>query len=116
MRSLKDFDNIYLYRPFADFRKGIYGLAGIVQDQMMLAPIENHLFIFCNRARNRVKLLYWDQSGFALWYKILEKEKFLWPDHFDTDAISVTSKEIDRFLKGFNPWQVPHQKLNYKIA
>lgn len=78
MLALKKFDNIYLYRPFADFRKGISGLCGIVQDQMELNPFENYLFIFCNTRRDRIKILYWDQTGFAMWYKVLEKDKY-WP-------------------------------------
>lgn len=116
MLSLKNFDNIYLYRPFADFRKGIFGLCGIVQDQMNLSPFENYLFIFCNSRRDRIKVLYWDQTGFAMWYKVLEKDKFEWPSHLDNESILANHREILQFLKGLNPWQSPHQKLSYKIA
>lgn len=116
MLALKKFDNIYLYRPFADFRKGISGLCGIVQDQMGLNPFENYLFIFCNTRRDRIKILYWDQTGFAMWYKVLEKDKYCWPLHLEEESVQASQREILQFLRGLDPWQIPHQKLSYKIA
>jgi transposase len=112
--NLDKFEKIYLYRPFADFRKGIFGLSALVQDQMELNPFSRYLFLFCNRSRDKIKVLYWDETGFALWYKVLEKDKFSWPSHFDQDAIGVELERMQQFLRGLNPWQVGHQKLNYK--
>ncbi len=111
--NLRKFDQIYLYRPFADFRKGIYGLTSIVQEEMELNPFGRYLFIFCNRSRDRLKILYWDNTGFALWYKMLEKDRFRWPSHLESESISVNSKKLEQFLTGLNPWQTPHKKLNY---
>jgi transposase len=112
--NLKNFDRIYLYRPYADFRKGILGLSSIVQDQMELDPFSRYLFVFCNSRKNGLKILYWDGCGFALWYKKLVKDQFKWPSHLQEESISVETRVIESFLEGLNPWQVPFEKLNYK--
>ena len=70
---------VYLHRDVVDFRKSIDGLAAIVEQQMDLDPFADALYVFCNRHRDRLKVLYWDQTGFCLWYKRLEKAKFKWP-------------------------------------
>ena len=112
--KLKSFSKIYIYRPFTDFRKGIHGLSSIVQEEMELNLFEKYLFIFCNSNRNGIKVLYWDDNGFALWYKRLEKEKFKWPSHLKKESVSIDVKKLEEFLNGLNPWQVPFEKLNYK--
>lgn len=109
------FDEIYLYRPVVDFRKGIVGLSYIVQDEMKLSPFNKSLYLFSNRDHNKIKALYWDDTGFALWYKILEKDRFKWPKHLDDENIIVDIKKLELFLRGLNPWQIAHEKLNYKI-
>lgn len=116
MITLSRFDYIYIFRPFVDFRKGSRGLAGIVQDEMHLNPFEKYLFLFCNRNRNRIKILYWDETGFALWYKCLEQNKYKWPVHLEEETVKVDLKKLKRFLAGLDPWQVPHQKLNYSVT
>jgi transposase len=113
MLSINSFDKIYLYRPFADFRKGIYGLCGVIQEQMQLNPFERYLFLFCNRHRNKLKAIYWDETGFVMWVKALEVEKFHWPGHLEGDCLEVDLKALDQFLTGLNPWQRGHKKLNY---
>lgn len=112
--NLTKFEKIYLYRPYADFRKGILGLSSIVQDEMDLSPFERYLFLFCNRSRDKIKVLYWDDTGFALWYKSLEQEKFRWPTHLESDTVCVDVQKMERFLSGLNPWQVAHKKLDYQ--
>ena len=67
---------IYLHRQFVDFRKSINGLAMIVDAELDLPVMSGALFIFCNKAKDKLRLLYWDKTGFALWYKRLEKDKF----------------------------------------
>ena len=113
MLAFDQFTKIYIYRPFTDFRKGIDGLAGIVQEQMKLNPFERYLFIFCSSGRSKLKILYWDDSGFVLWYKRLEEEKFKWPSHLDGDSLCVDVEKVKNFLSGLDPWQLPHKKLNY---
>ena len=61
--------DIYLYMDVVDFRKSINGLIVVVEQDMNLNPFRDALFVFCNKKRDKVKILYWDKTGFALWYK-----------------------------------------------
>ena len=70
---------IYLYKQPVDFRKSINGLSAIVEAEMDRSPFSGAVFVFCNRQRDKVRALYWDKTGFCLWYKRLEKNKFKWP-------------------------------------
>ena len=90
------------------------GLTAIVQDEMELNPFARYLFIFCNSSRSGLKVLYWDRCGFAMWYKKLEKEKFKWPSHLESDSINVDIAIVEQFLEGLNPWQVPFSPLKYE--
>jgi transposase len=62
-----------LYRKVTDFRKGFDGLCGLVQNELNREPTDGEVFIFVNRSRDRIKLLHWQQGGFVLYYKRLEK-------------------------------------------
>lgn len=115
MINIKKFDNIFFYRPYVDFRKGIYGLCSIVQEDMKLNLFEKYLFLFSNSRRNKIKALYWDDTGFAIWVKYLEDDLYRWPIHLNDDVLTVNMKNLELFLIGFDPWQVPHQKKEYKM-
>ena len=67
---------VYLCRDIVDFRKGINGLSILVEQVLQLNPFSEQLFVFCNRSRTAIKLLYFEGSGFVLWHKKLEKAKF----------------------------------------
>lgn len=115
MKSIDKFSKIYLHRRFCDFRKSINGLSEIVQDNMNLDPFENYLFVFCNRKCDRLKILYWDKSGFALWYKRLEEERFIWPKNFEDNVLELTAASIELLLEGYQYWKMtPHRELHYE--
>jgi len=99
MRAIGEFRNVYIHRCAVDMRKSINGLSVIVQDEMNLDVRENSLFIFCNRRRTHMKILYFDQSGFALWFKRLEESKFPWPKKLEEDVISVTKEDLSLLLE-----------------
>ena len=68
MRMFVEPSDIYLYLGNVDFRKSINGLIVVVEQQMELNPFRDALFVFCNKKRDKLKVLYWDKTGFALWY------------------------------------------------
>ena len=76
MRGLNELATVYLHREPVGFRKAINGLAVIVEQDMALSPFEEAVFVFSNKRRNTIKILYWDRTGFCLWQKRLEKDKF----------------------------------------
>ena len=70
---------VYIACGYTDLRRGIAGLASLVQQQFELDPFSNTLFLFCGRRRDRIKGLYWEGNGFILLYKRLESGSFQWP-------------------------------------
>jgi hypothetical protein len=113
MFNINFFDEIYFYKPYVDFRKGIDGLCGVVQDEMKLNPYKKYLFIFCCNGQKKIKILYWDKSGFVLWYKRLEEDKYRWPTKIENDVIKIDKLKLNDFLSGLDLWQMPHKELNY---
>ena len=72
-------DRVYIACGYPDLRRGIDGLAALVQQEFQLDPFTNTLFLFCGRRRDRIKALYWEGNGFVLLYKRLEAGSFQWP-------------------------------------
>jgi len=108
---------IYLHRQPVDFRKAINGLSVIVEDAMGRSPFEHALFVFCNRKRNRIKVLYWDKTGFALWHKRLEKERFKWPRLMEDSVVSLSHQQWLWLLSGIDFTQIkPHQALFFQAV
>ncbi|GAC42876.1 IS66 family insertion sequence element accessory protein TnpB [Paenibacillus popilliae] len=70
---------VYLACGATDMRKSIDGLAAMVQEQFGLNPFSLALFVFCNRRRDKLKILHWDHAGFWLYYRRLERGSFQWP-------------------------------------
>jgi len=93
---------VYLHRQPIDFRKAINGLSIIVQDSMGLSPFDQSLFVFGNKSRDRIKILYWDQTGFCLWMKRLEKDKFKWPRLGNETTLTLSSEQFSWLLRGLD--------------
>ncbi len=111
MRMFVDAGAIYLHRDSVDFRKSINGLVTIVEQEMQLSPFAPALFVFCNRNRDRIKVLYWDRSGFCLWYKRLEKEKFKWPRRYPASMMTLSEAQWQWLLSGYDI--IGHEPLEY---
>lgn len=103
--------NVYLAIGSTDMRKAINGLSILVEQAMDLNPFSGDLFVFCNRQRTIIKILYWDHNGFALWHKRLEKHKFKWPKSA-RDVISIDAKQLSWLLAGLD-YTSAHQRLQY---
>ena len=101
MLSLPPTVRIFLAAAPADMRKGFDGLAQLVREAISQDPLSGHLFVFLNKRRNRIKILYWDRDGFALWYKRLEKGVFRLPEARD-GRVEVTPAEIAAVLEGID--------------
>jgi transposase len=95
-------------------RKSINGLSALVERAMDLNPFAGDLFVFCNRRRNMIKILYWDQNGFALWLKRLEKHRFHWPTRAG-EVVCLKAKELEWLLAGLD-YTHAHEQLHYRYA
>jgi transposase len=113
MLALSAGTKVYLAAGNTDMRRSIDGLSLLVAAQLELDPLSGHLFVFCNRRRTIVKVLYWDRNGFCLWQKRLEKEFFRWP-HSEADVGEVGTRELMWLLEGLQLDQKSaHKELMY---
>ena len=88
-----------------DFRKGMDGLAAVVQEQMKADPFAGAIWVFRAKRADRVKLLYFDGQGFCLYYKILQKGRFPWPSAADGTA-RLTAAQLAMLWEGID-WRRP---------
>ena len=101
MLSLPPSVRIFLARGVTDMRKQIDSLAALVEHVLDQDPFSGHLFVFCNRSRDRIKILYWESSGYWLMHKRLESGRFAWPDG-DSAAIKMSATELHALLGGLD--------------
>lgn len=114
MKSVDDFSDIYLHRDPVDFRKSINGLSTIVEQEMRLSVFESAIFVFINKRRDKIKVLYWDNTGFCLWYKRLEKDKFKWPKKRKIHTIELSHEQMNWLFRGFDINAIkPHEVLQF---
>jgi transposase len=94
---------IYLFTSPTDMRKGFDTLAALVKEFLGQDPLSGHLFLFVGRAKDRLKILYWDADGFALWYKRLEEGTFRMPRAGSDDAsVELKASELAMMLEGID--------------
>ena len=94
---------IYVAVGSTDMRKGFEGLYGLVRDQLGLDPLSGHLCLFCNKGRNRLKVLYWDGSGLWICAKRLERGRFSWPSDGEESArVTLSPEELSLLLGGID--------------
>jgi transposase len=99
MLTLPNPENVYLACGPTDLRKSIDSLAALVQEGFGLDPFSPCLFVFCNRQRDKLKILLWDHNGFWLLYRRLERGTFQWPS--DREAtVTVSGRELRWLLDG----------------
>jgi transposase len=91
---------VFLACGRTDMRKQINGLAAIVEGSFNLDPFDGALFVFCNRSRNRLKILEWDGDGFWLHFKRLEKGHFRWPEQGGEATMALSGEDLNILLGG----------------
>jgi transposase len=99
--NLSSATRIYLVAGVTDMRKSYNGLTAIVGQELGRDPLSGHLFVFCNRRRDRLKVLYWDHTGLWVCAKRLEKGTFAWPSG-DVRSVELTSAELALLLGGLD--------------
>lgn len=102
---------IYLSTAPTDMRKGFDSLAALVRDYLGQDPLSGHLFLFVGRHKDRLKLLYWDKDGFALWYKRLEEGTFRLPAAKKVGAsVELKASELAMLLAGIDLTSIKRRK------
>lgn len=92
---------IYWYKEPVDMRKSIDGLSIIVLEALSQQATSGDIYVFGNRQRDKIKILYWDGSGFCLWYKRLERAKFIYPVMIQ-GSIELSQQELNWLLDGLD--------------
>ena len=91
---------VHLACGATDLRKSIDSLAVLVKESFSLNPFSESLFVFCNRQRNKLKILRWDHNGFWLYYRRLERGRFQWPVKSDSAVTAVDYRQLRWLLDG----------------
>jgi len=108
---------IYLSSRAVDFRKCFDGLCGEVRDYLGADPLDGSVFVFHNRRRDRLKILLWDQDGFWLFYKRLEKGTFEIPAiNSGVGRIPLSREQLDLILSGIELRSVRHRRRYHREA
>ena len=108
---------VHLAMGYIDMRKGIDGLAMLVQGVLRQGPFSGYLFVFRGRNRaNLIKIVYWDGTGLCLFTKRLEHGVFLWPPSIEPgDTLSLTSTQLSSLIDGLD-WRAPEQRWRPAVA
>ena len=90
---------VFLQCGATDMRNSIDGLASIVKHQFKLDPFSSNLYVFCNRQKDKIKVLHWQETGFTIWYKRLERGRFRWPDT-SNEVMAISDRQLSWLLDG----------------
>jgi transposase len=115
MLSFSPNQRFFLYRTATDMRKGFDGLSGLVRSQIKQDLLSGDVFIFVNRKRDRIKLLMWDRTGFALYYKLLERGTFEIPSA-QKSSIELNWPDLVMILEGIEIKSIKRRKRYQKAA
>ena len=116
MLSITTGTRIFVAADATDMRKGFDGLQGLVSGVLEQDPLCGHLFLFVNRRRDKLKILYWDGDGLAIWYRRLERGTFQMPNMTaDQKSAEIRSEELTMLLRGIDYSNVQRRK-RYSLA
>lgn len=101
MLSLPPSVKVFIASEAADMRKSIDALSMLVKDVLSQDPFSGHMFVFCNKRGDKIKILYWDRNGFCLWYKRLERGIFRLPK-VQSKVFVIAPNELNLLLEGID--------------
>ena len=101
--------SIRLVTGFTDMRKSVNGLTAIIRDDFKMDPYANALYLFCGRKADRLKALYFDQTGFVLLYKVLDSGRFQWPRNA-SEVRTLTRQEYDEICNSLDAAAAQHNQ------
>jgi transposase len=108
---------VYLCLSPCDMRRSFDGLHALVRDHLGLDAFAGHLYLFANKRRDRLKILYWDRDGFAIWAKRLEQGGYVIPSgEPGSRRIEVTSEELSALLSGIDLSTATRRKRYSRVA
>ena len=102
---------VFLKLGVTDMRKSINTLSVLVQGSMGMDPFADSLYVFCNRRKDIIKILYFERNGFCLWMKRLERDVFRWPDT-KNEVMEIDRSELGWLLSGLDIMKA-HEKLKF---
>ena len=107
---------VHLAFGYTDMRKGMDGLALLVQEVLQQDPFSGHLFVFRGRKANLIKIVYWDGTGLCLFTKRLEQGVFQWPRNAEpSGTMTLTSAQLSMLIDGLD-WRAPEQQWRPTVA
>ena len=114
LRPNRQLPAVFLYRHPVDFRKSHRGLTSIVQMELGHDPFSGTLYVFRNRASNKIKIVFWEDNGFVMYYKSLAEEKFHWPENGE-QLLTITGEQLNWLIDGYDIASMkPHRILQYE--
>lgn len=109
--------NIFLCLAPTDMRKSFDSLAAVVRESLQLDPLSGHLFVFRSKRGDRLKLLYWEETGYALWYKRLEAGTFRFPAASEEQSsVAISATDLAMLLDGVDLASVRRRKRYQRSA
>jgi transposase len=105
MISLSTGIRVFLYRQPTDMRKSFNGLVALTESALKQESVSGDLFVFVNRRRDRIKILYWAETGFCIWYQQLQKGTYEFPRHDkfgELDSLEITRSQLSLILDGID--------------
>ena len=115
MRTPTDFAGVFIHRDPVDMRRGINGLCELVESEGIGSLSGKSLFVFTGRRRDLIKILYFDRSGFCLWQKRLDRDRFPWPRRHGDKVVALTPAQLSWLLEGYDVWKMkPFEEIKFE--
>jgi transposase len=105
---------VYLCVSPVDGRKQAAGLALLIEQSLGKSVFEAALYVFANRRRDRVRIVYWERNGLCYWSKRVEKQQFVWPSDSSGATVTMNGRELNALLDGFDVWSRGHRTLEIR--